>query len=263
MTAPTSPYTTMFEGFRAELDEHYDRRERVIKASRDLTSASKRLIFALQRTRSLARPLPSSVTKAAEPHHGATGAAHDALALELSNSLRAHRYAWQVSPGLQEFVEAATFGHYLRHQTLMSFDEVQKLWTETGEQGQGGEGMLQYSDYVLGVFDLTGEMMRWAVLMVAVWGSAPSRDADEGAPEGLRDVLRDMRDMRAALEALDVPRGTPLASEIGKKTDVMKQSVEKVENATYGLVVRGRERPEGWMPDSGGSAEGRMEVDSY
>lgn len=38
-----SPYMPMFEAFRAELDEHHDRRERVIKASRDITAASKKM----------------------------------------------------------------------------------------------------------------------------------------------------------------------------------------------------------------------------
>lgn len=38
-----SPFVAMFEGFRAELDEHHDRRERIIKASRDITAASKKM----------------------------------------------------------------------------------------------------------------------------------------------------------------------------------------------------------------------------
>ena len=38
-----SPFMPMFEGFRAELDEHHDRRERIIKASRDITAASKKM----------------------------------------------------------------------------------------------------------------------------------------------------------------------------------------------------------------------------
>jgi len=38
-----SPYMPMFEVFRAELDEHHDRRERVIKASRDITASSKKM----------------------------------------------------------------------------------------------------------------------------------------------------------------------------------------------------------------------------
>ncbi len=36
-------YTAMFEGFRDELDEHHDRRERIVKASRDITALSKKM----------------------------------------------------------------------------------------------------------------------------------------------------------------------------------------------------------------------------
>lgn len=39
----SSPFMPMFEHFRAELDEHHDRRERIIKASRDVTAASKKM----------------------------------------------------------------------------------------------------------------------------------------------------------------------------------------------------------------------------
>lgn len=38
-----SPFMPMFEQFRTELDEHHDRRERIIKASRDITAASKKM----------------------------------------------------------------------------------------------------------------------------------------------------------------------------------------------------------------------------
>lgn len=36
-------YTPMFEAFRDELDEHHDRRERIVKASRDITALSKKM----------------------------------------------------------------------------------------------------------------------------------------------------------------------------------------------------------------------------
>jgi len=39
----SSPFLPIFETFRAELDEHHDRRERIIKASRDITAASKKM----------------------------------------------------------------------------------------------------------------------------------------------------------------------------------------------------------------------------
>ena len=43
----TSPFMPMFENFRNELDEHHDRRERIIKASRDITAASKKMYVSL------------------------------------------------------------------------------------------------------------------------------------------------------------------------------------------------------------------------
>ena len=38
-----SPFIPIFETFRSELDEHHDRRERCIKASRDVTAQSKKM----------------------------------------------------------------------------------------------------------------------------------------------------------------------------------------------------------------------------
>jgi hypothetical protein len=38
-----TPYIAMFEAFRIELDEHHDRREKIIKASRDVTASSKKM----------------------------------------------------------------------------------------------------------------------------------------------------------------------------------------------------------------------------
>lgn len=40
---PRGRFHAMFENFRDELDEHYDRRERIIKASRDVTAQSKKM----------------------------------------------------------------------------------------------------------------------------------------------------------------------------------------------------------------------------
>lgn len=42
-----SAFQSVFENFRSELDEHHDRRERVIKASRDITALSKKMCVML------------------------------------------------------------------------------------------------------------------------------------------------------------------------------------------------------------------------
>lgn len=38
-----SSFVSIFESYRTELDEHHDRRERIIKASRDITAQSKKM----------------------------------------------------------------------------------------------------------------------------------------------------------------------------------------------------------------------------
>lgn len=42
-TPAGSRIRAMFETFRDELDEHHDRRERIVKASRDVTAQSKKM----------------------------------------------------------------------------------------------------------------------------------------------------------------------------------------------------------------------------
>jgi hypothetical protein len=42
-TDSDSPYIPMFDNFGKELDEHHDRRERIVKASRDITASSKKM----------------------------------------------------------------------------------------------------------------------------------------------------------------------------------------------------------------------------
>lgn len=49
LLASNNPFMPMFLHFREDLDTHHDRRERVIKASRDVTALSKKMIFTLQR----------------------------------------------------------------------------------------------------------------------------------------------------------------------------------------------------------------------
>jgi hypothetical protein len=39
----TSPFMAMFVAFREDLDRHHDTRERIVKASRDVTALSKKM----------------------------------------------------------------------------------------------------------------------------------------------------------------------------------------------------------------------------
>lgn len=172
--------------------------------------------------------------------------------------LHSWRYQRQISGGCQEYVEAISFQHYLETQKLITHQEARDLVP--------GGVELTADDYLLGLFDLTGELMRFGITSMATNGSLPrgaARDGNEG-----RDILGDLRSLRTSFESLDTSSSSkdqsPLKRDVEKKIDVMKQSVEKVESAVYGMIIRGRERPKGWVPDLSDGQEGRREpVKSY
>lgn len=147
-------------------------------------------------------------------------------------------------------MEAVSFQHYLETQRLVSYTDAQAKIP--------GGIMLTEDDYVLALFDLVGELMRFAITGMATNGALPRGGAVKGEGGGgeERDIVGDLRGMRAGFEGLD---GAGKRAE--KKMEVMRTCVEKVEGAVYGMIVRGRERPKGWVMDVG--EERRGEVESY
>ncbi|KAI9656315.1 MAG: hypothetical protein M1821_004978 [Bathelium mastoideum] len=261
----SSPFLPMFETFRAELDEHHDRRERIVKASRDITAASKKIIFALQRARQVNQPLHRSVIKSNAQYWEIIKTQYANVSPDIQGQ-DAYRYARNITGGNQEFMESLSFQHYLETQSLISYEDACARLAELG--APDAPVSLSLEDYILGIFDMTGELMRFAITAMATSQSLPGSDlpsadvdtnameielADPAPKQGKktrrRDVMQDLRQLRSVLEGLDIDRSSPLFHDVQKKMDVMQQSVEKVEKALYGLIVRGRERPKGWMPD--------------
>lgn len=76
-----------------------------------------------------------------------------------------HRYHRAYSPGIQEYVEARTFMSYCKGDVFVPAEVVEAELNEMkSEQGsQLNFFRLDRSDYILGVADLTGELMRRAV----------------------------------------------------------------------------------------------------
>ena len=140
----------LFEQFRQEIDDYTDTRERLIKvflikysshflqnwlqvfarkASRDVTSLSKKTIFLLHRI-----ALEDSGTDGITPAKRAAKQGNESLRkvqaifatlrIELEGD-KFWRYQRQVSPGLQEYIEALSFAYFLDHGSLITFDQVQ------------------------------------------------------------------------------------------------------------------------------------------
>ncbi|KAJ5109603.1 hypothetical protein N7532_002248 [Penicillium argentinense] len=240
---------SIFENFRSELDEHHDRRERIIKTSRDITALSKKIIFALQRVRATNAPIPPKIAKENQTRLEQITTLFTNIVPDLQG-INAWRYR-SISSGIQEYIEAIAFEHYLRTQTLITHGEVCAR-VPTGI-------LVTEEDYLLGLFDLTGEMMRFAVLALSSGNASTSTSTETQTAETTKQlphlsasqagIVFDLRAMRASFEELTVPRKHNMLRDLLKKVEVMQNSVEKVERAAYGILVRGSERPSGWTPD--------------
>jgi predicted translin family RNA/ssDNA-binding protein len=224
--------------------------------------------------------VPPFVAKGNTPYWETIEKQYKSIAADLQG-LNAYRYAHNITGGNQEFMEALSFQHYLETQTLVSYKEAQSRIASMS--GEGGAVLLTPEDYILGVFDMVGELMRFSITAMATNGKLPAgkpKKADKGKPESddgdkmdvdeqtpvpsrneePRNVLSDLRELRLQLEMLE-PSGGKFGMDVRKKADVMRECVDKVEKALYGLTVRGSERPKGWVPDI--KEERRSEVEIY
>ncbi|KAF8640755.1 hypothetical protein AX17_000405 [Amanita inopinata Kibby_2008] len=227
MSAPRNSISQAFEGFRDGLDEHNDRRERLIKASRDVTSLSKKVIFLLHRTVVEAASHDAATLKqAAQLGHEKLREVQDAYAVIHKELIGDHywRHQRQVSPGLQEYIEALSFAHYLEHGTLVTFKQVQDTLTDSISNTPYFP--LSVSDYLLGVSDLMGELMRLAISAISKRGGRAKAS----------EVCSFVRGCKGDFEAF-----TPYIYDLSKKQSVTTQSLEKIEDAAYAIVVRGSE----------------------
>ncbi|KAF9574846.1 hypothetical protein EC968_005324 [Mortierella alpina] len=128
-----------FGHYRDILEQHHERRERIIKVSRDITSFSKKMIFSLHR----AEPkdyLPQ-FSAASEPlldfkeKHTTVLKLFHRAAIDLQGS-NYHRYQRSVSGAMQEYIEAMTLEYYLLHGALMPKTalEADLVFMSTAEQ---------------------------------------------------------------------------------------------------------------------------------
>ncbi|TFY50959.1 hypothetical protein EVG20_g11234 [Dentipellis fragilis] len=229
MASDAAPITSLFDAFRADLDDHNDRRERLIKVRQPLLPRTPRRTSAGQPRcddRVQTRYLPPP------PHHqrkhgrlrrprdprrrrGQQKAARDPGPLqghapELAGD-RFWHYQQNVSPGLQEYIEALSFAHYLEHRSLITYAAVQRsLSDDVG----GPYFPLPVSDYLLGLSDLTGELMRFAISAIA----------KRGGRSKASEVCAFVRGCKADFEIF-----TPHIRDLSKKQRVTSQSLQKIE----------------------------------
>lgn len=238
---PSSPVIAVFKVFQQELDTKHDKYERLVKISRDVTIESKRTIFLLHRVTSV--PDTEDILNEAEGKLDGVRQKIGQIAEELRGE-DIYQFHRAFTPGIQEYVEAVSFLHYIRHRSLISLEEINArlvfMRTDKGsaEAPPAGAQVLTFqvtpSDYLLGVADLTGELMRLCISSVG--------NGDIDTPFQLSQFLRQIHDGFSYI-------GNTGPYEVSKKLHTLRQSLGKVEDACYTLRVRGSEIPKHMLAD--------------
>ncbi|PIN68741.1 hypothetical protein COV93_08305 [Candidatus Woesearchaeota archaeon CG11_big_fil_rev_8_21_14_0_20_43_8] len=188
---------TDFDSMLDDMQSFSEEREKVILSSREVVKISKQLIYAVHR--SDMKSAEEHAKKIKEKYIEATAVAHKGHALA---SIGAYKVAGQ------EFVEAMCYLGYVKDKRILTSKE---LGVET-------------EHYLLGLCDLTGELVRKAV--------------NSGIKEDYESVLKIkelIEEMYGQFIRFDFQGG-----ELRKKFDSIKYDLNKLENMVYELKLKGK-----------------------
>jgi predicted translin family RNA/ssDNA-binding protein len=233
----SNPVLCAFKAYSEELDDKHDRYERLIKLSRDICIESKRIIFTLHSID------PNDVAKkeivlkeVGERLLKICATNFSAIADELQGR-DPYQYGRAYSAGLQEFIEAFTFYEYISGTPITDWTGLQeRLRFETpaivGEDGEESaaavskQALVQPIEFMLGLADLSGEVMRRCVNSLA-----------SGQVQTCFESCNFMQQLYAGYMTLNVSR----VKDMNFKIYTMKGSVLKCEAVCYNIKVRGKE----------------------
>ncbi|KAI9243591.1 Translin [Sporodiniella umbellata] len=215
---------SFFQECRDQLDEHHDRRERIIKISRDITASSKKMIFALHRVCNQGGDRNSKNFKEADTKQKEILGLFKKLSVEIEG-VNYYRYARSFAGAFEEFIEAVSFYHFLLYEEVIKKEQIDTFFKNENDTQWL---YIRNEDYILGLADLTGELMRYAIQIVS------SGKYDKAM--NICKVLREIRDDFDKLAYSYLPL-------LNKKMSTLKASIKKVEQACYTFQIKGSEYP--------------------
>lgn len=232
-----------FHAYAAELDAKHDRYERIIKINRDVGIESKRIIFLLHTIDKESKR--NAVLDAAKARLESVA---QKLFRNIANELDgqdAYQFHRAYRAGLEEYVEALTFHEYLQNGGMQNWTTLERALTyrtssspvDSSEQSTSKttQVMVTPTDYILGIADLTGELMRKCINNLAI-----------GDVSSCYQTCNFVRKIYIAfLGYTSVVHN----NEVNKKIITLKHSLTKMENACYTIKVRGSEIPKHMLAD--------------
>ncbi|XP_021718353.1 translin-associated protein X-like [Chenopodium quinoa] len=213
-----------FSKYAEYLNNLNEKREKVVKASRDITMNSKKVIFQVHRIGKLNK---DEVLEKAEKDLQAVRDQHVSRLVKELNGTDFWKLRRAYSPGVQEYVEAATFCKFCQTGTLLNLDEINATFLHLCDSSIEPL-QINILDYLLGLADLTGELMRLAISRIS-----------DGELDFADKICRFVRDLHRELTII-VPNMDE-SHDMKFKMDTMLQSVMKIENACFSVHVRGSE----------------------
>lgn len=229
-----------FRTYAAELDAKHDRYERIFKTNRDVGIESKRIIFLLHTIdKESKRNAVLDMAKARLDNIA------QKLFRNIANELDgqdAYQYHRAYRAGLEEYVEALTFYEYLQKGSMQNWATLERTLTyptvsspADSEPSRAIQVMVTPTDYILGIADLTGELMRKCINNLAI--------GDVNSCYHTCDFVRKI--YIAFLGYTSVVHN----NEVNRKIVTLKHSLTKMENACYTIKVRGSEIPKHMLAD--------------
>ncbi|XP_033205135.1 translin associated factor X [Bombus vancouverensis nearcticus] len=235
ITDQSSEILQQFRAYATELDNKHDRFERIVKFGRDITIESKRIIFLLHtidkkgKQESVLREADMRLQKVARSLFKSI--AHELEGQDPYLYLKAYRN------GLEEYVEAVTFYQYLKCDNMKSWLEIEKTLTYKIPEISNVKTiqvLVSPYEYILGIADLTGELMRMCINNLAT-----------GDRASCYQTCNFVRDMYTCF------LGCTNASNrlVNRKLYTLEQNLHKIENVCYTVKIRGSEIPKHILVD--------------
>ncbi|CAH0550347.1 unnamed protein product [Brassicogethes aeneus] len=223
-----NPVIQLFKGYAAELDDKHDRYERIVKLSRDCTIESKRIIFLLHNVNTDIESKRVTVLNEAQERLNALINTHfKSIALELKGH-DSYLYTRAYTSGVQEFIEAYTFYQFILSENIGDWKSFDALFKYSDEENGEFSLLFTQNDYILGLGDLTGELMRRCINTLGV-----------GNTSECFKLCNYVKAINTGFIGLIAPGN----KELGRKAYTLRQSLSKMELVCYNIQIRGQEIP--------------------
>nr|CAI5828973.1 unnamed protein product [Callosobruchus analis] len=218
----------MFKEYAAQLDDKHDKYERIVKHSRDITIESKRIIFLLHNSNTDIDSKKQSILEEADKRLQAVINTNLRTVAEELREEDSYQFLRAYTNGLQEFIEALTFYQFIKNDNIDNWDTINMLFKYQDEAGQEFTLLFPQYEFILGIADFTGELMRRCINTLGV-----------GNIEDCFKLCNFVRHINTGVLGLMSHSN----KELSRKAYVLRQSLEKMELVCYNIQIRGTEIP--------------------